>query len=155
MTSHIPVNIIPDDEIARLAAQRWPENTKYQARVMTTIALCESGGDANALYLNTDGILAGTLDRGLWGINEVAIRNVAGWIEPSLFWLPMYNVEFAHDIWQFRFDQARTRGQSYTDALIYAYEGWTTYRMRKLQYASVWPMLWKRAGVALGLEHTP
>jgi hypothetical protein len=138
----IPQLIIPDDRIAELAAAQWPEPTRYQARVMTTIALCETGGDAYALYLNTSGDFAGTLDRGLWAINEEAIRGLFGTNpSPALFVDPEASAKFV-----------RLDGRPYAEALVFAYLGWTTYREKAGKYANVWPVLWRRAGVALGLQ---
>jgi hypothetical protein len=149
----IPQLIIPDDRIAELAAAQWPEPTRYQARVMTTIALCETGGDAYALYLNTSGDFAGTLDRGLWAINEEAIRGLFGTNpSPALFVDPEASAKFARAVWDWRFGIAKLDGRPYAEALVFAYLGWTTYREKAGKYANVWPVLWRRAGVALGLQ---
>jgi hypothetical protein len=152
--STIPKLIIPDADIARLAIRYWPEPTHWQARTMVTIALCETLGDAYALYLNTTGMFAGTLDRGLWAINEAAIIGVCEAMstptpDPHQFVDPEASAGMARLTWDYRFGVARDRGKSWADPLTYAYQGWNTYRDKDTKYAAVWPGLWARAGAAI------
>lgn len=140
--------IIPDVTIARLALDAW--DAPYRAQVMTTIALCENGGDTYSYYLNTTGLFAGYADRGLWAINEAVVHELTGaWPDPATFIDPSESVKYAHMIWEWRFNGAINRGATYTAALVYAYEGWTTYKQRFTKYAQVWPDLFARASRAV------
>jgi Lysozyme like domain len=144
--------IIPTVDIAAAALRYWPEPTRYQATVMTTIALMESGGNARALYYNTTGDFPETLDRGLWGINEAAIANVFGYQpEPSSYADPNLNARMARTIWEYRYGQ-KADSPAFI-ALPYAYSGWTTYRKRlegDPQYGEAWRILWPKAAAATG-----
>jgi hypothetical protein len=133
---------IPDIELARAALTWWPD--PYRAEVMTGISLVESGGDRNAIYLNTKGLFAGYQDRGPIAINEAAIAEVraklAGlshgtrlWQDPALFRVVDEAFHMGYDIWWDRFEHALRPaiqgglGLSYSQALFYAYSGWSVY----------------------------
>lgn len=143
----IPKRIISDPDIADLCVIFWPEITKYQARTMMTIFLCENGGDANALYLNQTGLFAWTLDRGLGAINEMAIREVRNNVAfpAEDFCDPLLSVAMARDTWDWRFDVAHERNMTYGGCLIYAYSGWSMYKNKP----AAWGAMWTRAGTAL------
>lgn len=148
MGNVIPKLIIPVKDIAKIAMKHWPEPTRYQATIMTTIALMESGGDARAWYYNTEGLFAETFDRGLWGINEAVIQNIMpDWYGPSQFADPESNGSMAWDIWNWRYWQKENEGSII--ALPYAYSGWTTYRKARLEkdpdYANAWKILYPKA----------
>lgn len=155
MANEFPPLIISDNEIARLALKYWPEPTKYQATVMTTIALMESGGDARAWYYNTEGLFAESFDRGLWGINECAIEEVFGeYQHPPSFADPESNAIFAYHIWYYRYSRTLEKNPSISNALVYAYSGWTTYRKARIEkdpdYVKAWNILNARAIKATG-----
>jgi hypothetical protein len=153
--STIPQLLLPDERMAQLVTAKWIEPSKYQARTMLTTFLCETGGDSYALYLNLTGDFAGTLDRGWCAINEraiIAVRKALQKPPPDSadFIDPVMSVEMAFDIWIWRFNTA-IKNKSFAEALVFAYNGWSTYRDRRTKYAEVWPSLWKRAGKALDL----
>jgi hypothetical protein len=159
-----PRHVVSDTDIATAAVEHWPnpDGGYYQAKVMTTIALMESNGDALALLMNVPpSQLAGYVDRGLWGINEGAIRNLVDYdLDPATFIDPDHNAEYAREIWQWRYDRKLAETGSTTQALIYAYNGWTTYRRAKsglpadAEYAIAWKARWPRAEAAVN-EVTP
>lgn len=153
MSNTIPKLIIPDVEIARIAVKYWPEPTKYQATVMTTIALMESGGDARAWYYNLDDLFAETFDRGLWGINEQVIDNVRpGLYDAAAFANPDLNGQMARIIWDWRYSHSPQPGSA--NALPHAYSGWATYRKARIEfdpaYVNAWRILSARATMAIG-----
>lgn len=153
MGNIIPKVIIPDNEIATVALRYWPESSRYQATIMMTIALMESSGDARAWYYNLDGIFVETFDRGLWGINEQVIENIApGRYDASAFSNPDLNGQMARIVWDWRYNHAPQPGTSL--ALPYAYSAWTTYRKARVdkdpQYVAAWSKMFARAAVAVG-----
>lgn len=140
--------IIPDIEIAGWAIQYWPEPTHYQATIMTTIALMESGGNTYGIAVNDGGLFKGYADRGLWGINEAAIVDVIGApVDAWEFSDPRFNAAYARVIWDWRIKQAKTQGFDFAHQLIYAYEGWSTYKYKSIdpQLKAAWPVMWNRA----------
>lgn len=147
------MNIIPDVDIARAALNYW--RPTYQAEIMTAIALVENGGDADAIYLNTTGIFAGYADRGLWAINEAAIREVRAdrCIDPALFRDVDESAHMAWDIWSWRLEYATTNlHYGYSAGLVYAYEGWTTYKRRfAYELVPVWATMRRRAKAAVAI----
>ena len=154
MANTFPRLLVPDNEIGRIALMHWTDPTKYQATVMTCIALMESDGDARAWYYNTEGLFAETFDRGLWGINEAAIAEVLGRpVPPTDFAKPVQNGQMARAIWNWRY-QLKGGDAAPSVALPYAYSGWTTYRKARIEkdanYAARWNLLWRRAVAGTG-----
>jgi hypothetical protein len=150
--------ILPDVTIVQTINAWWPE--PYQTEVMGTICLCESGGDVFAHAPVTDplSVLYKWDDRGLLGINEGAINEVRGSrIDPRTCYDPLINVEYGRDIWDWRFDRAISPrshgglGLGYSAALVYAYEGWTTYKNRgtNLVLAHAWSVFRPRIKAAI------
>lgn len=160
--------ILPDIEIVKAVNVEWPE--PYQTEIMSTVSLCESGGDvfAHAPVTDPASVLYRWDDRGLLGINEGAINEVLDTrVDPRLFYIPELNVYYGRVIWDWRFANAIRPGSHgglglpYSGALIHAYSGWTTYKNRSSQlpqYAELrraWPIFRTRvqaAMVELGLR---
>lgn len=152
-----PKLIVADTIIATHAVTWWPEPAAghYQAKIMTTIALMESSGDTYALLMNAPpSQLAGYVDRGLWGINEGAINFLLGRnVDPITFIDAGKNSEYARNIWDWRYARKWLETRSTTKALVYAYEGWTTYRKARTEkspaYVAAWATRWPRAVAAV------
>lgn len=152
-----PKLILSDVAIADAAVKYWPlpTNDYYQAKVMTTIALMESNGDAFALLMNVPpSLLAYYVDRGLWGINEGAIAQLLGHpVDGATFADPDRNAAYARTIWDWRYNKKFEESESIAQSLVYAYEGWTTYRKARIEkdpaYVAAWNARWPRAVTAV------
>lgn len=157
--------ILSDTEIVQAINIGWPE--PYQTEVMATIALCESGGnvfacnpvgDPNSLFYRWD-------DKGLLQINEGAINDVLSTrVDPRNLYIVQHNVSYGRAIWDWRFRHALNPtshgglGVGYSAALVFAYNGWTTYRRRNedeiLKHAwSVFRPRIRQAMAELGLSY--
>jgi hypothetical protein len=150
--------IIPDVDIVRAINVKWPD--PYQTEVMGTIALCESGGNlyANNPVSQPESLFYRWDDRGILGINEGAINEVLRQrIDPRTCYIIEFNIEYGRAIWDWRLAYALKPtshgglGFGYSNSLIWAYQGWTTYKNRttdeNLSYA--WPIFRKRIQTAI------
>lgn len=150
--------IIPDTEIVKAINLKWPE--PYQTEVMSTIALCESGGNlyANNPVSQPESLFYRYDDRGILGINEGAINEVLKFrIDPRTCYILEFNIEYGRAIWDWRFNRAlipRSHGGlelGYSGALVYAYQGWTTYKTKDTNpnYIVAWPIFRSRVKTAM------
>lgn len=116
--------ILPDREIAQHL--RNAGFTGFQLVNMTAIILAENGGDAHAVNVvdkNPASPAYLSLDIGLCSLNT------HWWPRPSIRerLTPASACREAKLLWQERFDRARARGLSWTDASNDAYSGWNVF----------------------------
>lgn len=147
--------IVPDVELARAAVTYWPESSGYQAKVMTCIALMETNGDRLASLVNgPESEMAYYADRGCWANNEGVVERLLGRLpDPRAYADVDTSARWARMIWDWRYEQAIKK--AIKPAVVYAYNGWTTYRRAKsglpedAQYALAWSPRWQRAWAAV------
>lgn len=147
--------VVSDMDLASAVARYWPE--AYRRRMMTAIFLTECNGNTRAIYFNTTGDFANTLDRGVCAINEASIRDVLTYApDPRWFADVDRSVFMAKSLWDWRMKVAQTElGKDYGQALVWAYGGWSVYRHKddpdpKYDWIrKIWPDRWRRAGEAL------